>query len=125
MIANEPFGWVSVLAGIALGVYMGGKFRDEEWLGGYGSFRRRMVRLAHVALAAIGILNIQFAQSLPRLQLSTGLKTVASAALIAAAVLMPACCLWVARGSRRFEIFAAPVGCLAAGLILIIGGLLR
>ncbi len=122
---NEVFGWLAVLAGVALGLLMGVRFQCEDWLGGYDAFARRMVRLAHVALAAIGMLNIQFAQSLPRLHLSAELLRVASIALMAAAVLMPACCLWIARQRRHFEIFAAPVGCLAAALILTIGGLLR
>jgi hypothetical protein len=122
---NEIFGWVSVLAGVAMGIYMGQKFQREDWIGGYDAFPRRMVRLAHVALAAIGILNIQFGQSAARLRLPAALETAASVALMAAAVLMPACCLWVARRRRHFEIFAAPVTSLAAGLILTIGGLLR
>jgi hypothetical protein len=124
-VFNETFGWCSVLAGIALGLYMGRKFEREDWLGGYNAFARRMVRLAHIALVAIGILNVQFAQSAPRLRLNTALETVASFALMAAAVLMPACCLWIAPRRRHFEIFAAPVACLAGGVILTIGGLIR
>ena len=121
---NELFGWGAVLASLAMGIYMGQKFQHEDWLGGYGSFPRRMVRLAHVALAAIGMLNIQFAQSLSRLHLSAEMLTTASLALMAAAVLMPACCLWMAYRRSHFEIFAAPVICLATGIILTIGGLI-
>jgi hypothetical protein len=50
---------------------------------------------------------------------------IASFAFMAAAVLMPACCLWMAVRRRHFEIFAAPITCLAAGLLLTIGGLIR
>lgn len=124
-MANEILGWVSVLAGLAMGLYMGLKFQREDWLGGYNAFPRRMVRLAHVALVALGILNIQFAQSLPRMQVGATTATVASFAFMAAAVLMPACCLWMAVRRSHFEIFAAPVSCLAAGLVLTIGGLIR
>jgi hypothetical protein len=121
---NELCGWISVLASLAMGLYMGMKFQREDWLGGYGSFPRRMVRLAHVALAAIGMLNILFAHGLPRLELSGALLTTASVALMAAAVLMPACCLWMAYRRSHFEIFSAPVLCLATGVGLTIGGLL-
>ena len=124
-MSNELFGWGSVLASLAMGLYMGLKFQRDDWLGGYSSFPRRMVCLAHVALAAIGMLNIQFAQSLPRLHLSGGMLTAASIALMAAAVLMPSCCLWMAWRRSHFEIFAAPVLCLATGLGLTIGGLIR
>lgn len=124
-MVNETFGWISVLAGVAMGLYMGLRFRREGWLGGYDAFPRRMVRLAHVALVALGMLNIQFAQSLPRMQLGAAPAIVASSAFMAAAVLMPACCLWMAVRRSHVAIFAAPVTCLAAGLVLTIGGLLR
>jgi hypothetical protein len=122
---NEICGWIFVLGGLVMGLVMGFKFQREDWLGGYGAFPRRMVRLAHVALVALGIINIQFSQSAPRLNLSPALAGLASFAFMAAAVLMPACCLWMAARRRHFEIFAAPVVCLAAGLILTIGGLLQ
>lgn len=121
---NEAIGWVAVLASLATGLYMGVKFQCEDWLGGYNAFPRRMVRLAHVALAALGMLNILFAQSLPKLHLSPVLADVASYAFMAAAVLMPACCLWLPARRRHFEIFALPILCLATGLSLTIGGLL-
>src|SRR5712692_7899301 len=98
MILNELFGWCSVLVGVAMGLYMGAMFRREDWLGGYGSFPRRMVRLAHVALVALGMLNIQFAQSAMRLHLQQSLSSLASISMMAAAVLMPVCCLWMAHG---------------------------
>jgi len=125
IVNNELTGWISVLTGLAAGLYMGAKFRRENWLGGYSAFPRRMVRLAHVALVALGILNIQFAQSLPRLHMGTTAAQAASLAFIGAAAFMPACCLWVAVRRHPFEIFAAPVLCLATGLILTIGGLLE
>jgi hypothetical protein len=58
-----------------MGLYMGAKFRREDWLGGYGSFARRMVRLGHVALVALGMMNIQFAQGAARL-LWTGVSPI-------------------------------------------------
>lgn len=124
-MGNEIAGWIFVLGGLVMGLVMGLKFQREEWLGGYSAFPRRMVRLAHVALVALGMLNIQFAQSADRLHLDSRLTGVASLAFIAAAVLMPTCCLWMAARRRHFEIFAAPIVCLATGLILTIGGFLQ
>jgi hypothetical protein len=124
-MSNELFGWISVLGGLVMGLVMGIKFQREEWLGGYGAFPRRMVRLAHVALVALGMLNIQFAQSAARLHLDSRFESVASLAFIAATVLMPACCLLLAARRRHFEIFAAPIVCLATGLILTVGGLVQ
>ncbi len=124
-MVNEIAGWLFVLGGLVMGLVMGLKFQREDWLGGYGAFPRRMVRLAHVALVALGMINIQFAQSAARLHLDSRLESVASTAFIAAAALMPACCLWLAARKRNFEIFAAPIVCLAAGLILTVGGLIQ
>jgi hypothetical protein len=121
---NEAFGWISVAASLLVGLVMGVKFQREDWLGGYNAFPRRMVRLAHVALAALGMLNVLFAQALPRLDLAPGLAYVASFAFVTAAVLMPACCLFLAARRRHFGIFALPVLSLALGLTLTIGGLL-
>jgi len=122
---NETFGWFWVLGGLAMGLYMGMKFQREDWLGGYNAFPRRMVRLAHVAMVALGMLNILYAQSAARQHLNPTLANIASIAFMAAALLMPTCCLWIAARRRHFEFFAAPIGCLATGLILTIGGLLR
>lgn len=124
-MTNEICGWLFVLAGLGMGLVMGLKFQREEWLGGYGAFPRRMVRLAHVALVALGMINIQFAQSAAQLHLGPGLASAASLAFIAAAVLMPACCLLLAARRKHFEVFAAPIVCLATGLILTIGGLVQ
>ena len=122
---NGNFGWFLILAGVLMGSYMGIKFQREDWLGGYFSLPRRMVRLAHVALVALGMLNILFARSLESLKLSPPLETVASWTLMVAAFLMPASCICISLGSRRFEMFAAPIICLVTGLILTIGGLLQ
>ena len=108
-----------------MGLYMGLKFQREDWLGGYNAFPRRMVRLAHVAMVALGMLNILYSQSAARQHLNPNLAEVASLAFMAAALLMPTCCLYIAVRRRNFEFFAAPIGCLATGLILTIGGLLR
>ena len=122
---NEIFGWISVLGSLAMGLVMGIKFQREDWLGGYNAFPRRMVRLAHIALAALGMLNILFAQSQARLEMAAATARIASVSFVAAAIFMPACCLYLAARRRHFEIFALPIFSLATGLILTIGGLLR
>ena len=108
-----------------MGMWMGLRFRQETWLGGYGALLRRMVRLAHVALAALGIINIEFGQSTRELILSSGLIRSASFAFIVTGASMPTCCLFIAKGSRRFEIFVLPIGSLVVALLLTMGGLLR
>jgi hypothetical protein len=124
-MTNEIFGWVCILASVAMGLWMGLRFQQEDWLGGYGTLRRRMVRLAHIALAALGIVNIEFGRSVGELALSSELVRAISAAFIVAGISMPACCLLIAKDSRRFEVFALPVASLTFALLLTIKGLLR
>ena len=38
-----------MLAGVLSGMAMGLFFHQDGWLGGYGSFRRRLLRLGHIA----------------------------------------------------------------------------
>jgi hypothetical protein len=53
-------GWISILVGVVMGMGMGLFFDRENWLGGCGSWARRMLRLGHVAFFGIGLLNIAF-----------------------------------------------------------------
>jgi hypothetical protein len=124
-MTNEIFGWVCILASVALGLWMGLKFQHEHWLGGYASLARRMVRLAHIALAALGVVNIEFARTVKELVLPSAVIECTSLSFMVAAVSMPVCCLLIAKNFRRFEIFALPIGSLALALLLTIGGLLR
>ena len=124
-MANEIFGWACILASVVMGLWMGIRFQQDTWLGGYGTLPRRMVRLAHIAFAALGIVNIEFGRSAGELALSAGLIHGISFAFIVAAVSMPACCLLIAKNFHRFEIFAVPVGSLIVALLLTIGGLVR
>ena len=58
---NILAGWLAILCGIVMGIGMGLYFDQEKWLGGYGSWPRRTLRLGHVAFFGIGLLNIAFA----------------------------------------------------------------
>ncbi|GBU09918.1 hypothetical protein AwWohl_10560 [Gammaproteobacteria bacterium] len=60
---NLMAGWLSFIAGAGSGALIGLQFHKKDWLGGYSSFARRLLRLGHIAFFGIGILNILFAQS--------------------------------------------------------------
>jgi hypothetical protein len=120
---NEVFGWTWILVGLLSGVVLGLGFHREDWLGGYGSLRRRMVRLGHVSLVALGVLNILYAQVAPRLALSPGLATTASRAWIVGAIAMPACCGLMAWRPGFRLLFAIPIASLVLGAVLVVVGL--
>ena len=120
--ANWAFGWGWILVGFLSGAVIGMGFHREEFLGGYASLRRRLVRLGHICFVALGVLNLLFALS-PLHQ--TGATNVASVAWIVGAVLMPAVCFLSAWRERFRALFFLPVLALMAGAVLtLVGGLL-
>ena len=124
MPVNEAFGWVWILAGLVSGLVLGLFFHRDDWLGGYGSFRRRLIRLGHISFLGLGILNILFASSLPRLHLEGATAALASGALIVGGVTMPACCGLMAWRRGLHLLFAVPVASLLLGVSLIVRAIL-
>jgi len=115
-------GWLGILAGVMFGAVIGLFFHDENWLGGYASFPRRLVRLAHVAFFGLGFLNLAFAATARDLALPDADYRIASWALIAGAIAMPACCLAAAWRKPLRHLFPIPVACVLAGLLAILIG---
>src|SRR5690242_2221185 len=91
--SNWYGGWSLLLAAIAAGAVLGRRFHDEHFWGGYASFRRRLTRLGHVALAAMGLLNLVFSISPIRWG---NLTAIAGTCLLAAGVAMPLLCFLTA-----------------------------
>jgi hypothetical protein len=58
MISNLLVGWVGMLGGVISGTLIGLFFKREDWMGGYGWFRRRLTRLGHISFFGLGFLNI-------------------------------------------------------------------
>ena len=119
---NWCFGWAWVLMAFVSGAVIGWKFHQEQFLGGYASLRRRLVRLGHICFAALGMLNVLFALS-PLAY--APLARPASIAWIAGAVLMPAVCFLAAWQDRWRGLFFLPVLSLMSAVVLtLLGGLL-
>ena len=121
--ANWFFGWCSILAAVLAGIPLGLRFHRDDFLGGYTGFRRRLVRLGHIALAALGMINLLFAMS-PGPSQSAWMGTSASVAFMIGGAAMPAVCFLTAwrEGFRR--LFFIPVTALIAAIVMtILGGL--
>src|SRR6476620_2363458 len=86
---NWYAGWGLLLTGFLTGAVVGLAFHREDFWGGNASFRRRIVRLGHIALAALGMVNLLFTATVERVDQSA---RVASVLLIVGAVLMPVVC---------------------------------
>lgn len=124
-LPNEWFGWFWLSVGLCVGAWMGLGFRRPDWLGGYGAWPRRMVRLGHIAMIMLGVLNILYAASAPRIALPALWQGLASGGLILGAVLMPLGCFLAAWRQRAASLLVLPVIALvASGTISWVGLLL-
>jgi len=111
---NFTAGWYLILAAFATGAGIGLGFHREDFLGGYGSFRRRLARLGHISLAALGGLNVLY-----------GLAPVPVGAmpgwfLLAGGIAMPVVCFLSAWKAVFRHLFFIPVVLLVSGVGLVI-----
>jgi hypothetical protein len=116
---NLVFAWVWMLCGFLSGMLMGLKFHDDHWLGGYGSFQRRMYRLGHISFFGLGAVNLFYYLTVK--DAVVGLAgDWASPAFVLGGITMPLCCWLIARSKKFQLVFAVPVASLIAGAILTI-----
>jgi hypothetical protein len=116
---NAIAAWACIAAGVFSGAASGLFFHDERWLGGYGSWPRRMLRLGHISFFGIGLLNLAYALTLHVIGWPAPPAGL-SWALAAAGALMPGVCYLAAWRMPLRRLFALPVGC----VLLAVGGLL-
>ena len=117
---NFYAGWVGVLLGFLCGAGLGLFFHREDFWGGYASFRRRIVRLGHIALVALGIINVVFAVSVPA---SDGfLVRVASICFVLGALSMPLVCFLSGWRASLRVLFPIPVIALVGAVVLVLVG---
>lgn len=120
---NEAFGWVWICLGLVSGAWIGMGFKDEDHLGGYAGWTRRLARLGHIAFFGTGILNILFFLAAPRMSLAPVWVGVASWSLIVGGVLMPVICFASAFKKRAAALFVLPVLSLSGGAFIVATGL--
>lgn len=116
-IPNLLVGWIGMLGGVLSGAVIGLFFHRETWLGGYGSFRRRLVRLGHISFFGLGLLNVVFALSVGPAALAGTPLRIASIGLMAGAVTMPLCCFLTAWRVQFRHLFPIPVVGVLAGIV--------
>ncbi len=123
---NEIFGWLWISLGLASGAVLGLFFHRADWLGGYDSYRRRLVRLGHISFFGLGILNVLYSLTAYRLS-DKGLDLrLTSWSMIVGGIAMPLCCGLTAWRAALKPIFIVPVASLligAVGLTLALLGL--
>jgi hypothetical protein len=114
---NILAGWAGMILGALLGMAFGLRAESRDWAGGYGSFQRQALRLAHIAAFALGIINVLYGSStrgldlLPPWAAGSG-----SLAMIAGGLLMPAVCLAAAWRRSLKLLFPLPASCVLVAL---------
>lgn len=118
---NLAFGWIWITMGFLSGAMLGMGFHKENFMGGYGSWERRLARLGHIAFFGTGFLCVLVGLSgmmLGEAQTSTGLWTIMSWSFGIGALAMPICCFIAAKWIKAKSIFVVPVLSLTTGGIL-------
>ena len=119
MIANMIAGWTGFLLGCIAGAVPGLFFYNKNWLGGYTSWQRRMIRLAHIAFFGIGLINISFAFTVHHLMITD--QTVwASKLLIVGAIAMPVVCYLSAWKPFFRQLFFIPALSVTLAIIFVL-----
>jgi len=111
-----------MLSGVASGAVAGLFFHEEDWAGGYGSYRRRMMRLGHISFFGIGILNVLFAFTLSSVVLPGAIIRIASAGFMTALVAMPLCCYLSAWKKPLRHLFPIAVIAVLTGIVPVLLG---
>ena len=120
--------WIGILVGMVTGAGLGLFFHDAQWLGGYQSWRRRLLRLGHISFFGLAFINLAFFLTLNRVGAPAASSSTAVVAgsylLVAGALFMPLVCFLSAWRREWRGLFFLPVGCLVAGVLsLLIWGL--
>lgn len=121
-MVNLIGGWMAMLGGVLSGAVVGLFFHREDWMGGYGSYRRRLMRLGHIAFFGLGFLNLIFAATSAELSLRGAYLATASVALMIGAITMPVCCFLSAWHKPLRHLFPVPVLAVTTGIFSILVG---
>jgi hypothetical protein len=111
--------WSGILLGFVTGTLQGLFFHQEEWLGGYSSWPRRMTRLGHISFFGLAFINLAFVLTVKYLEIGTGLFW-PSLLLIVGAGTMPAVCYLAAWKKPMRNLFFVPVLALIGAAVLVL-----
>ena len=114
---NITAAWMGFLLGAFSGAVPGLFFHDPDWLGGYMSWPRRLIRLGHISFFGIGFLNLGIGLTGNLLGVES---SVASLLMLVGAVAMPAVCYASAFRPAFRHLFFIPAGSVLVSIVLFI-----
>jgi len=112
--------WIGFLSGVISGAIIGLFFNREDWLDGYDSYPRRLIRLGHISFFGLGFLNAFFVLTISAIPMPERLGNLASLGLLTGAVTMPICCFASAWRKPLHCLFPIPVASLLGAVSLIV-----
>lgn len=111
--------WIGFLLGCIAGAIPGLFFHRENWMGGYSSWNRRMIRLGHISFWGLGFLNLSFGLTVHMQGITSGLSA-ASLLLIIGAVAMPLVCYLSAWKPFFRNLFFIPAMSVTVAIVLLL-----
>lgn len=109
--------WIGFALGCVSGAVPGLFFHKPDWLGGYTSWPRRLIRLAHISFFGIGFLNLGLGLTCMQLNIAS---TAASTLMLLGAVTMPTVCYASAFQPVFRHLFFIPAGSVFVSIVLFI-----
>lgn len=122
---NLLVAWLWVCLGFLSGMLLGLFFHKDNWLGGYGSLKRRMYRLGHISFFGLGAVNLLFWLTVKDLPTPSLGCSIASCSFIVGALTMPLCCVMMAHFPKLHSLFAVPVASLLLAGVLTLTTVIR
>lgn len=116
-IINFYAAWIGIFLGFIAGAVVGLFFHDENWMGGYTSWRRRMLRLGHISFFGIAFINLMYSLSVSFFNIKINTQY-PSYLFIAGAITMPLICFLSAYKKSFRHLFFIPVLCLITGTLI-------
>ena len=118
---NIYVAWIGMFVGALVGALSGLFFHEQEWLGGYTSWQRRMIRLGHISFFGIAFINIAFVFTVSYLNIERGI-ILPSRLLIIGAITMPLVCFLSAYKKFYKHFFFIPVLSILGAMALFVIG---
>ncbi|MBU0641046.1 MAG: hypothetical protein KKB50_19460 [Planctomycetes bacterium] len=106
--------WIGILLGVIAGAIQGMFYHQDEWLGGYTSWRRRMLRLAHISFFGLALINLAYAVTVSLLGRPNTAPWPGRLFLLGA-IAMPSICYLSAIRKPLRHLFAIPVTAVLVG----------
>jgi hypothetical protein len=113
-------GWVGMVLGILSGAFIGLFFHQENWLGGYNSFPRRLVRLGHISFFGLGILSVLLGITVRQLPFGEETTQLVGRWFFVGQLTMPICCFLTAWRSWIRHLFPVPVLSLGSAVVILL-----